>query len=516
MRKISSIFCTLTVLACFVSCQQENAFFNKGGEIKVKLEGSAVTKSESSSFEEEFLFAVPMVTSSGDTLSVEAFISDMPDDYAQYCPTKGAPITTANIGDKFGSFKTTVYKGTSIYADERSGQMSNVTVSYAEGEWSLAGGPYYWPKDGSDIVFCSNAPVSGSGVSGINWNNGTKVAFSYVNTPSGVDGSGKYHDAENQQDILFAINKQNINSNDGVALINFSHALVGVKFIKGDIEGCTVESISLKNFKSSGNSEGTPRTDNPNSLSFTWSDQATLKDYTQTFGTAVDIVADKGSLDPNEDESCTFMMIPQELDDEAGVEIKLKYGTSDSQTLIVNLGSMTAEEAGSENNAGKIKDWSTYAGKVITLRVNRAGISVAVDETFADGVKANVGAKNTGGKIEYVRAAIVANWVDEDGNICETCDFVNDTENLTGYLASGCNWTYNSADGFYYYSKAIVPGAVTTGKIFTSYKTPTAPEEGLSLEMAVIVQAVEYGSDCAKAKAAWKIGDGFLTSEIEY
>lgn len=508
------------MLMCAVSCQKENGQENviKGKEIKIEQGTVLPTKSTpGSAVAEEVLFTIPVVTENGDTLSLVASISDMTDTPApQTCLTKGAPVTTENLGDMYKSFETTVYKGGSLYTDELGNTMDKVTVTYGTEGWSLVGAPYRWPDETTDLVFCSYAPISAAGVSGLSWNNGTKVTFNYVNTPSGPDTSGDSHDAENQTDIIFAINEQNVKDHDGTALINFSHALVGVKFIKGDIEKCTLQKVTLNNFYSQGSAEGTLNTDG--NLDFEWTGLSGLKNYTQSFTGALsfDQLADKALIDPTDDGKYTFLMVPQLLDADASVGIYLHYGGSSDQYLSVNLGSITAEQAGSEANVDKLKDWSAYAGKVITIRINRADLAVAVDETFDGSVKANVGAKNTGGKIEFVRATIVANWVDEDGNICENCDFVHDGDNLAGYLSSGCNWEYNPSDGFYYYSKAIVPGAVTQGKIFTSYTTPEAPEDGLHLEMAVVVQGVEYDSSCAKAKASWSVPDGYLTSEIEY
>lgn len=519
MKKTTTIISALFILMCAVSCQKENGQEDviKGKEIKIEQGTVLPTKATpASTVKEEVLFTMPIVTENGDTLSLVASISDMTDAPApQTCLTKGAPVTTENLGDLYKSFKTTVYKGGSLYTDGLGKTMDGVTVTYGTDGWSLVGAPYRWPAPSDKLVFCSSAPVSAAGVSGLSWNNGSKVTFDYANTPSGSDTSGASHDAENQTDIIFAINEQSSEDHAGTALINFSHALVGVKFIKGDIEGCTLEKVTLSNFKSQGSAVGTLNADG--NLDFAWTPSGDLKNYTQTFTGAVNVdnLADKASMDPTENEAYTFLMIPQTLSSDASVEIYLHYGGFSYQYLSVNLGSITAEQAGSAANAAKLKDWSTYAGKVITIRINRADLAVAVDETFDGSVKADVGAKNIGGKIEFVRATIVANWVDEDGNICEDCDFVNDVT-LEGYLGAGCNWTYNSADGFYYYSKAIVPGAVTQGKIFTSYTIPEAPEDGLHLEMAVVVQGVEYDSSCAKAKASWSVPDGFLTPDIEY
>ena len=508
---------------CALSCQKEYEPGSSENAQVIKIEQGFVNPTKSTMdvsgpAKEEVLFNIPVITPGGDTLSLVASISDMPEETCfQSAETKAAVVTTENIASKYGSFVSSVYRSGSLYTDDLGKTMENVSVSHSEAEgWTLVGAPYHWPSNENEVLtFCSYSPVNYSSVSNVAWNGTNQVTFSYANAPLGVGQDNACHDAENQKDILFAINAQSCADNGGVAKINFSHALTGVRFIKGDIQDCYLQGVKLANFKSEGTAVGTLNTGKD--LDFVWTPSGTLKNFCQTFTGAVNVntLADKASMDPTTDGNYTFLMVPQVLDASASVEITLNYGGSSYQNLSVNLGSITAEQAGTAANAEKLKDWSTYAGKIITIRINRADLAVAVDETFADGVKLNVGAKNTGGKTEFVRAAIVANWVDADGNICETCDFVNGTYNLVEYLKPGCNWTLNTADGFYYYSKAIVPGAVTIGKIFTSYTAPAAPEDGLHLEMAVIVQGVEYDSACAKAMAAWGISSGFITSEIE-
>ncbi|MDO5443717.1 MAG: fimbrillin family protein [Bacteroidia bacterium] len=505
MKKIS-VLCALGMLMCVVSCQKEKGlgFSGQGREIKVKLGMDQITKADAT--EEEFLFSVPFVTGSGETLSVEAYISDMQDDFSVYA-TKGAPVTTENLASVYGSFIMTVYDGDDVYTDSESGKtMSGITVSGSgDGSWSLNGGPYYWPEEENVLVFCSSAPSSATGISNLSWNKGEKLTFNYNNTPAG-DGN----DAKAQKDLIFGINGNTRSSHvDGdarYAWINFSHALTAVKFIKGDIEGCTIETVSLKNFKSSGNAEGTP---SGSSLSFTWKDQATLKTYTQAFGTDVNDLDEDDSLDPTDDASCTFMMIPQTLDADACIEIQVNDGTS-SKTIAVNLGSITASEAGSAANAAKLKDWSTYAGKVITIKVSKAGIAAVSVEDEVDvvaGVKSNLIITNTGTVDEYIRATIKGNWFTNSGLIVAPWNYdASDPSSYgfdgslpTGTTGSGNRWIYKN--GYYYYTGAVSPGQATGSKLFQTFTAGAPPIYGCHLEIEIIAQAVIYeaSKDCWEA-----------------
>lgn len=516
-RHISVIICSLGLVLSMASCQKENGQGQSGENREIRIvRGIDVVESKTAPVrgnKEEVLFTMPFVTEDGETLSIEASISDMPEEFTPgSVDTKAVPITTENLKTKYEKFMTTVYTTAGgLYTDELGKKMENITATYGSDTWILQGAPYRWPASKTeDIVFCSYAPIGGNtGISNLSWNNGNSLSFGYVNTPSG-DGS----DAVNQKDILFAINRQNCNDNGGEARINFSHALVGVKFIKGDIEDCTINSVSLKQFKSQGSATAVPFKPSGTSVSrlnFTWSGQSTLKDYVQNFGTQTSTVGDKASLDPDLDESRTFMMIPQKLDANASLEIV----TTDSKgehTISINLGSINSAQAGSEANAAKLSDWSSYAGKMITIRVSHQYVSLEVTDRVTVNVKDNVSIKNTGNANAYVRAAILGYWVNSDGNLVAPWNYnpANPSASgFTGLVASGTtssNWEYNALDNYYYYKQPVEGGAALAGTsaLFTSYTAPTeAPISGSHLEMVIAVQAVMYDEAKSNVKNSW-------------
>lgn len=507
------------MLLCAVSCQKESGLgkTGKGREIKVKLGMDQITKSADAS-PEEFLFAVPFITASGEELSLEAYISDIQDDFSAYA-TKGAPVTTDNLASLYGSFKTTVFKDDDVYTDPVSETpMSGVTVTGADdGSWSLEGGPYYWPEEEDDeLIFCSSAPSSATGVSNIDWNEGTELTFDYTNTPGGAG-----NDAKAQKDLIFGIDSNSSTSHtDGeeiYAWINFSHALTAVKFIRGEIESCTINTVTMKNFYGAGSASAVINTTagDDRGLKFTWTPSGALKTYVQTFGNEIGEVGESGAvalngtLDPNDDESCTFMMIPQELPATATIEISLTVGST-TRTVSLNLGSITEEQAGSAANAAKLKDWSTYAGKVITMKVNTSSIASVSIEDQVDvntGVKSNLVITNTGTVQEYIRASIQGNWFTNNGMIVapwyyDTADptaYGFDDTLPTGETGSGDRWIYK--DGFYYYTGAVSPGQATGTQLFQTFTAGSAPAFGCHLELAIMAQAVKYvaGKDCWEA-----------------
>lgn len=510
MKKLTNLF-AISILAVLglVSCNQNDNGFSNNDDRKIFLSvGSPVAKSGAVDYEtdEDFLFAESCPMQNGDTLVITAFLSDMNESVPV---SKGAPVTTDNIKTVYGRFLNTVYQGTNPY-----GNIENLGVYYNEsdGIWYYDNGIHYWPESSSTkLDFCSMAPSEylGSKVKDLKWHDGDKLQLSFsYDAPARTDDY-KDKDAEAQQDLIFAINSQTVNdaTTDGkkkFAQINFSHALTAVKFVKGDIGDCTIDTISLNKFMSTAKAIAVQTNLTPGTgLTYTWSNWSALANYTQVFGTVVNDLGDKASLDPTTTEDHTFMVIPQPLDANAEVKIVVKFGDGQTQDIKVNL--KTALTNVKDN--GDLSDWSKYAGKVVTLRVNRSGVAIQVDEKFeTKAVKENVGAKNVGGKAEYVRMAVVANWVDKDGNIVKACDWTTEGELVPKPSpASESNWV-KGTDGYYYYKYAINPGQVTNGKLFNSYTPAAAPDPSWHLEMDVIVQGVIFDhTDTQKTilKGAW-------------
>ena len=124
-----------------------------------------------------------------------------------------------------------------------------------------------------------------------------------------------------------------------------------------------------------------------------------------------------------------------------------------------------------------------------------------VEGNFIDKVsttKENVRIQNTGNTDAWIRATVVANWVDGNGKIVAPCE-VN--------LGEVSGWTQK--DGYYYYNQ-IVPPTDKTSYLITSYK-PTGGPEGAHLEMTIVCQAVQsnLGNTAYDAfeKAATGIGN---------
>ena len=501
MKKLPLIIITIAIIG-MTSCQNDNYGVIKSGD-KGKigiLVDEITTKSPEYLPEQELLFSVPVILDNGDTLGLTAFISDWASNGVL---TKGAPATTANLGPVYGNFITNVFKEGDIYLDSFSQkQMSDVTVQYNGGPWSLVGGPYYWPDNGDDITFCSYSPKTISGLTDLNWNFGQSLSFKY-SLPAPSNSDGVYYDAENQPDILFAMDTQNKNSRveegESYADIHFTHALTGVRFIRGDIEDCTIQNIKMIGFYDSGSAVAI--IENGSISGYTWSTEgASIKDYTQSFNNFIDNTIPYqdnsaqitgGSLDPTSDQSYTFMMIPQLLADGAAIEITIKERIHPIRVELT--------EAGTDP---KIQDWRTYAGKMITISLNSSfdgeHLDIEIEDTYEANVKYNPIITNTAevGVDAYIRVAIVANWVKESGMIIypyAVGDLSNDSH-FTGFDAS--KWVYDG--GFYYYKYRLPIG--DSVKLFEKFTAPVPGDSDYPstipdidhMVMSLVVQGIDF------------------------
>lgn len=114
--------------------------------------------------------------------------------------------------------------------------------------------------------------------------------------------------------------------------------------------------------------------------------------------------------------------------------------------------------------------------------------------------------KNTGTISAYIRAAVVANWIDVDGNIAASVPegYSYDLTCSSGSWAQG-------KDGFFYYLLPVAPGALTEGNLLICTVTcPETPEYTLSVE--VLAEAIQ-STPASAVYEAWGVtvdGSGML------
>ncbi len=135
-------------------------------------------------------------------------------------------------------------------------------------------------------------------------------------------------------------------------------------------------------------------------------------------------------------------------------------------------------------------------------------VSCDIGETFNGTKKENVYVTNTGNVNAYIRAAVVVNWLDSEGNIVPSVP-TEYSYNLTiTTLKEDPNSNWVEKGKYYYYTLPVAVGGSTEGSLLTcEVKYPEGvktPEYTLSVEiLATAVQSVPE----AAVKTAW--GEGF-------
>ncbi len=141
-----------------------------------------------------------------------------------------------------------------------------------------------------------------------------------------------------------------------------------------------------------------------------------------------------------------------------------------------------------------------------------AQVSCAVDESFKNGVKSDVRIKNTSDIAAYIRAAVVVNWADEDGNIY-------------GAPVSGGDYTmvldntdWFEAGGYYYHKASVAPDGFTGILIASCTETAGKAPEGYRLQVSILAEAIQAagknGEGVAAIATVWPVEviDGTLAA----
>ena len=134
----------------------------------------------------------------------------------------------------------------------------------------------------------------------------------------------------------------------------------------------------------------------------------------------------------------------------------------------------------------------------ITNTFEYAQVSCRVDETFNGNTKENVKITNTSNIDAYIRAKVVINWRDADGNIVASVP--------QGYRYKfeglpGDNWVQQG--GYYYYKNPVAENE-STGNLLTTctWERPNNPQYFLSVE--IIASAIQ-SQPASAVQQAWGV-----------
>lgn len=419
-----------------------------------------------------------------------------------FVETKGVPVYTENITDYYASLAVTAFNvkesvkwgETDVKFDLEDADGRVYSHNYSKGStYNLN-----WPED-SDLRFFVRAPYfqASDPCSGLTYSLSPSSALAQFNytTPA---------TAADQKDVLFGSEQfsfENKTSADNV--IKLHHVLTGVKF---KVSSEAIEkNVVVKSVKFSGVVKSAAcevETISDAAFDVNWIIGATpvVGDFSQEFGDEL-VTADKSEgfaesfykgetyvNNLNDKEfSLTFWFIPQSLDNvKATITYTIGGGNEQSSTVSFGTG----------------KNWN--AGELHTYTLSPKGAGIVIDDDCEGQVKSDVVITNTGNMPEYIRVAVVANWVNAAGVAVQS--MVPDL----GVL--GSNWIKKGA--YYYYIKEVNPGMqpgqadasdTSIDYLFDTYTVPVdeAPEGADHLEMALAVQAIDTQSE-KNYVDAWK------------
>ena len=100
--------------------------------------------------------------------------------------------------------------------------------------------------------------------------------------------------------------------------------------------------------------------------------------------------------------------------------------------------------------------WLNSSSGPVTNTMIPGQVPITINEKFENGTKSDVSVTNNGNIDAYIRVAIVANAVDDNGNII--------AGTAPSYTVNETNWQY--LDGYYYYKGAVAPNGKTE-ELFT-------------------------------------------------
>ncbi len=118
----------------------------------------------------------------------------------------------------------------------------------------------------------------------------------------------------------------------------------------------------------------------------------------------------------------------------------------------------------------------------VTNKFTPGVVTCAVDEKFENNVKSDVRIQNTGNVPAYIRATVVVNYVNADGQVCA----LHTAQTIT--MPESTKWT-QSSDGFWYYADPVDPQAYT--EILIKTVSPEAQADGCTLQVNIIASAIQ-------------------------
>ena len=148
-----------------------------------------------------------------------------------------------------------------------------------------------------------------------------------------------------------------------------------------------------------------------------------------------------------------------------------------------------------------------------------AKVTTAVDEKFDGTTKSEVKIKNTGNIPAYIRAAVIINWADANGNVYGGGTPVASTDDgKSGDYTISFNTTdWKLIDGYWYCKTTTASKASTEPLIISCAKTSTANvPDGYDLQVTILADGIQADGVASNGKTpmqdAWGVDSSALTN----
>ncbi|MBR4479525.1 MAG: hypothetical protein IKO88_05920 [Bacteroidales bacterium] len=531
--------------------KNEIAFYLKSAQTKASEDYSAV--------ETKTLQSIPVGQISGGLqLFLEESVTSL--DGLFFAPeTKGTPAYTANTDKLYGKFKAIAYKN------------NTSTVALNDAEFVVEGTKWRHVYDVADpladgaLRFFMRMPADF--IDGLNpnlkYNTNGSLEFDYTSPETAAE----------MQDILFTsrvLDKSTYDAKEGARLL-FHHALTGIKFRIGNEldeigeKGISIDSVRFIGLQTSGHCTLTPNdeggngdvTDNYSSATCSvWGTSelegkksieiyqkfsSTLADYSKTKYPFPDSFNGNNPQAPDYDQnlndndaSLTFWVIPQTIKEDLILKITYTYGGKQGY-FMAPLGSLLK---GTQWKAGQLRTYTIRVDEVNVMIEDNVSVAEKTTQEVIDSVtgdtaevdsyygstKTNVTITNTGNTDAYIRAAIIGQWLDADGNpVFGFTDYTHEIalvdswyqdqfvtkkhehgefEGLVGYDSNYSGDWVLGEDGYYYYTQIVPAGQSipSTDPLFTKYTVKECPAVSIAGAIKNVYFVLEIATQAISAK----------------
>lgn len=127
-------------------------------------------------------------------------------------------------------------------------------------------------------------------------------------------------------------------------------------------------------------------------------------------------------------------------------------------------------------------------------------VTCAVEEVFDGETKKDVCIRNTGDVTGFIRAAVVFNWVREDGAVLSVKP--QEGVDYSVLWSDDPAWVLGS-DGFWYYTEAV-PSGEPTGVLIRSLVCGDTAAEGYQLQVQILATAIQ-AEPSTVAETVWGV-----------